>query len=385
MPDFPKGAVDIGAPVELEAAVPRLLSSPSPYLAVDVEADAMHAFRARLCFVQLATDEHLFLVDTLASGVVLDPLRALFADSAVTKVFHAAGGDLEYLAAAGVRVQGLFDTHRAATLLGWPKVGLADLVRERFQIELLKEHQQSDFSIRPPPPDMRAYIADDVRYLVELGRQVRQACAEAEILEEVELDCRRMADEALAKPEVGSDYKPKLPRNGLSPLQLTLAGAIAQSLHRKRLQWAEAANVPMGRMLSNAAIAELSVKPPPGLKEMARIPGVRGPFVREHGEEVLAELAKLRGQLERGELSAEQSGPRPDPARKKRSETLKGWRSEKAKQRKVMPSVVLTNPLLEALAAEPPADDAALAALPYFGEKRQRLYGAELIALLRKG
>src|SRR5439155_4011128 len=88
-----------------------------------------------------------------------------------TKFFHAAGGDLQYLAEAGVRVKGLFDTHRAATLLGWKKVGLADLALERLQVTLLKEHQQSDFSIRPLPPGVREYIADDVRYLVEIGRQ----------------------------------------------------------------------------------------------------------------------------------------------------------------------------------------------------------------------
>ena len=81
------------------------------------------------------------------------------------------------LAEVGVRVRGLFDTHRAATLLGWPKVGLADLVSERLGVTLDKAHQQSDFSLRPLPPQMRTYIADDVRYLSELGRLVSAAVA----------------------------------------------------------------------------------------------------------------------------------------------------------------------------------------------------------------
>ncbi|HZH04267.1 MAG TPA: HRDC domain-containing protein, partial [Myxococcaceae bacterium] len=342
----------------------------------------MHAFRPRLCFVQLATDEHLFLTETLAPGLSLNPLAELFADPEHTKFFHAAGGDLEYLAAAGIRVRGLFDTHRAVTLLGWPKVGLADLVREKFQVELQKEHQQSDFSIRPLPPELRSYIADDVRYLVEVGRWVRQACVEADVLEEVELDCRRMSDEAAVKPDVGADYRPKLPRNGLSPVQVALAQAIARELHALRLKWAEAANVPMGRMLSNMAIAELATKPPPGVKEMFKVPGVRGPFVREHGDEVLAVLQGLRAQSERGELASDEKGERPDPARRKRAEALKAWRAEKAKVRKVTPSVVLTNPLLEALAASPPKAASDLERVPYFGDKRLRLYGAELAQLL---
>src|SRR5207237_715921 len=106
----------------------------------------------RLCFVQVATDHEVFLFDTLAPGVRADLLAPAMGDPARTKFFHAAGGDLQFLAEAGVRVRGLFDTHRAATLLGWAKVGLADLARERMGVELPKEHQQSDFAQRPLPP-----------------------------------------------------------------------------------------------------------------------------------------------------------------------------------------------------------------------------------------
>src|SRR3954447_4657541 len=174
MPSFPQEAEDILDPSGEERVATTL--APAREFSVDLEMDAMHAFRARLCFMQLGTDEHVFLLDTLQPGVTLGALAPLFSDASRTKFFHAAGGDLQFLAESGVRVKGLFDTHRAATLLGWPKVGLADLVRERLGIELQKEHQQSDWSIRPLPEGMRAYLADDVRYLTEIGRQVRQAC-----------------------------------------------------------------------------------------------------------------------------------------------------------------------------------------------------------------
>ncbi|HEY1417140.1 MAG TPA: ribonuclease D, partial [Myxococcaceae bacterium] len=160
---------------------------PERLFAVDLEADAMHAFRARLCYLQIGTDGDIWLLDTLAPGVTASAVAALFADPQRTKVFHAAQGDLQFLAEAGVRVRGLFDTHRAATLLGWPKVGLADLAAERLGVTLDKAHQQSDFSIRPLPPEMHRYIADDVRYLPELGRQVIAAVVAADIVEEVQL------------------------------------------------------------------------------------------------------------------------------------------------------------------------------------------------------
>src|SRR6185436_2334813 len=236
---FPQVATDVATPSAAVDAVRALESTRE--LAVDVEADAMHAFRASLCFVQVATDQDLFLFDTLAEGVSAQALAPLFADPACTKFFHAAGGDLQYLAEAGVRVRGLFDTHRAATLLGWPKVGLADLARERLQVELAKEHQQSDFAVRPLPPEVRSYIADDVRYLCEIGRQVREECVKADILEEVALDCERLCAEAEARPEL-TEFRPRLPRGSMSASQYALGMAIGAALHEKRLQWAEAAN-----------------------------------------------------------------------------------------------------------------------------------------------
>lgn len=382
MPTYPQGEVDVVNAQAAQAAVHKLEGARE--IAVDLEADSMHAFRARLCFLQVGTDEDVFLFDTLQPGVDARLLGTLMADPERTKYFHAAGGDLQFLAEAGVRVGGLFDTHRAATLLGWPKVGLADIARERLGVELPKEHQQSDFSLRPLPPGMREYIANDVRYLVELGRQVRQACRDADILEEVLLDCQRMCDEAAARPDVGADYKPKLPRAGMTNVQYALATTIALAVHRQRLVWAEKDNVPMGRMLSNMALADIAVKRPASPRELTRCAGVRGAFVRAHGEEVLATVRELLEKAQRGELrldTDEAKGPK-DPNRRKREEVLKTFRNQQAAARGVTPSVVLTNPMMDALAAHPPKSLEALAAVPYLGEKRFRLYGPALLELL---
>src|SRR5262249_20546823 len=182
-----------------------------PLLAVDLEADSMHAFRARLCFLQAGTGQDNYLLDTPPPRGDTPALGAVFADPGRAQVFHAAQGDLQFLAEAGVRVRGLFDTHRAATLLGWPKVGLGDLVSERLGVTLPKEHQQADFSVRPLPPALHTYIADDVRYLTELGRVVRAAVDAADIAEEVALDCEPLTDEAVARPSI-APFNPKISR-----------------------------------------------------------------------------------------------------------------------------------------------------------------------------
>jgi ribonuclease D len=351
-------------------------------LAVDVEADSMHHFRARLCFVQLGTDNDIFLLDTLVPGISPKAVAATFENPKVTKFFHAAQGDLQYLAEEGVRVRGLFDTHRAATLLGWPKVGLVDLVKEKLGATLKKEHQQADFSVRPLPPELREYIADDVRYLCEVGRWVREACVTAGILEEVLLDCDRLCDDAAARPDPATDYTPKIPRQGLSKEAFAVAWHVAHALHQKRLEWAAAEDLPMGRMLSNMALGALATKPVTDLRAMAKLEGVRGAFVRAHGEEVMALVARIQGEVKAGTLDAPEEKRDRDPKKKKREESLGEWRKAEATKRKVTPSVVLSNGLVAELASNPPETVEALGAVPYFGGKRVELYGSALIALL---
>jgi ribonuclease D len=378
---IPTGANDVTEPSGL-LGVAEALGRVSE-LAVDVEADSMHHFHARLCFVQLGTDTDIFLVDTLAEGVRLDSLQAAFLSPQVTKFFHASQGDLTYLAEANVRVRGLFDTHRAATLLGWPKVGLADLVLEHCGQVLKKEHQQADFSLRPLPGELRDYIADDVRYLVDVGRIVREACVKADILDEVLIDCERLCDDATVRPDPVANFSPKLPRSEVKGDKLPLAWHIAQSLNRLRHGWAEAEDLPVGRMLSNMAVVAICTGLPETERELAKQAGVRGAFVRAHGAEVLAVVKEHRAQLAAGTLPAMPERTREnDPKKKKREEALMNFRKLKSTERKVTPSVVLPNLLVEDLSQSYPRSLDELARVPYLGPKRLALYGQQVLEVL---
>ncbi len=377
---IPEVAVDVTRSSHLEEV--QAATASVRELAIDVEADSMHHFRASLCFVQVGTDARIFLLDTLVPEVKVAALAELFADPNRTKIFHAAGGDLQYLAEAGIRVSGLFDTHRAATLLNWPKVGLGDLVKEKLGATLMKEHQQADFSVRPLPPELRAYIADDVRYLTELGRIVRKACVDADVLEEVLLDCDRMCAEAQVRPDL-ANVELKIPTQGLNPKQQVLAKAIAKKLHALRLTLAEQEDLPMGRVLSNTALGELAAKAPTQAKEIARIKNVRGQFAREHGEQVVALVRECIEAQRAGALDAEDAEKRErEPGKRRRVEALLAFRKDAAATRKVTGSVVLSNPLVEEIASLNPREVEALGTLRFFGAKRLALYGRGIIATL---
>lgn len=343
---------------------------------VDLETNALHAFQARLCFVQLSAPGRIVVVDTLAEGVSAAPLAGLFAEPSIRKVFHDGQGDLRVLAREGLRVRGLFDTQRAATFLGLPRVGLGDLVEERFGVRLAKEHQTADFGRRPVPKELLAYVEDDVRYLLPLAEALERELRAKDIWEEFVLECERISVEC-TEPEPMP--RPKLPAGARD----AIGRAIAEAVDAIRYAEARIRDVPVGRVLSNATVGEIAARRPRNLKALSRIPGMKGSFVRARGEDVLTAIASAYDRAARDELPPPPPSPRPDPGRRKREERLKAWRNEVAKARGVLPMVVLPNPVLDRLAADPPADLEALARVPWLGDKRVALHGEAILAALR--
>jgi ribonuclease D len=326
--------------------------------------------------VQIAIPGEIDIVDTLAAGVEASRLAAPFADPSIRKIFHDAQGDLRMLSGHRITVRGLFDTQRAATLLGLPKVGLGNLVEERFGVRLAKEHQTADFGQRPLPEELQSYIADDVRYLLPLAEELEREIRGKDIWEEFQLENERIATEA-SEPEPLP--RPRLP----GPARDALGLAIAEMVDSIRYEEAEARDLPVGRVLSNAAVGEIAARRPKTLRELISLQGVKGSFTRPRGDEVIDAIARLREMDEAGKLPPAPALPRPDPTRRKREEKLRAWRNEAAQARGVTPMVVLPTPLMDQLAAQPPAGLEELGALRWLGEKRLRLYGAQLLQLLR--
>src|SRR3990172_3893407 len=95
----------------------------APRLAVDTESNSLHAYRERVCLIQVSTADDDYLIDPLAVAD-LSPLAPLLADPAIEKVFHAAEYDLACLRRDfGFQVANLFDTRVAARTLGRGRTG----------------------------------------------------------------------------------------------------------------------------------------------------------------------------------------------------------------------------------------------------------------------
>ena len=65
-------------------------------IAVDLEADSMYHFKEKVCLIQMATPEINVVIDPLKIHD-LSPLRSLFGNPGIKKVFHGADYDVRSL------------------------------------------------------------------------------------------------------------------------------------------------------------------------------------------------------------------------------------------------------------------------------------------------
>jgi ribonuclease D len=149
-------------------------------VAIDTETMGLNPHRDRLCVVQLSNGDGSADVVQIpkdhGKGQADAPnLKALLANSKVTKIFHFARFDLAALYNAfGVMPQPLYCTKIASRLARTytDRHGLKDLVRELLNIDLSKQQQSSDWGAQTLSEAQLAYAASDVLHLHALRERL---------------------------------------------------------------------------------------------------------------------------------------------------------------------------------------------------------------------
>jgi ribonuclease D len=177
--------------------------SAADWIAVDTEADSLHAYPEKVCLIQISTSAGDRLVDPLA-GFSIDPL--LDALSGHQLIMHAADYDMRLLYKHHAFTPGsIFDTMLAARLLGYREFGLGALVEKILGVKLDKGPQKADWARRPLTERMEVYARNDTHYLKKLANHLT-----AELTEKHRLDwhrewCTRLISECSAPPPDDSD------------------------------------------------------------------------------------------------------------------------------------------------------------------------------------
>lgn len=141
-------------------------------IALDTEYDSFRYFRDKLCLIQVQTGEKTWLIDPLA-GLDLSFLGKVLIDPGVTKIFHAGDNDIRILKRDyAFAFKNIFDTHRAASLLGVRKLSLGHLLQTYLGVSLEKKMQRSRWDLRPLRQEQLEYASLDTAHLVALYRRL---------------------------------------------------------------------------------------------------------------------------------------------------------------------------------------------------------------------
>jgi ribonuclease D len=154
---------------DLKKLIPKVHSA--RWVAVDTEADSLHAYPEKLCLIQISIAGSDFLVDPLGT-LDITPLFAALQSHEV--IFHAADYDLRLLQKHHRFVpQRVFDTMLAARLVGLRQFGLAYLVESILGVKLDKAPQRANWAIRPLTERMSQYAVNDTLHLKPLSDKLR--------------------------------------------------------------------------------------------------------------------------------------------------------------------------------------------------------------------
>ena len=136
-------------------------------IAVDLEHNHKRSFQGITCLIQISTRKNDYIIDPFPIWNQLQLLNKVFTDKKITKVFHGADFDVQWLERDfGVYVVNMFDTHQASITLKLPTHSLAYLLTKYCNVVTDKSHQLDDWRLRPLTKEQWHYARGDTHYLL---------------------------------------------------------------------------------------------------------------------------------------------------------------------------------------------------------------------------
>ncbi len=364
----------VASPPQLELLLEAL--SDQPAIAVDTESNSLYAYHEQVCLIQFSIPGADYIVDPLAK-LDLSPLAPIFADVSVQKVFHAAEYDVMCLKRDfGFHFANLFDTMWAARILGWPRVGLGDVLKETFGVRTNKRYQRYNWGKRPLEPDARAYACMDTHYLLPLRRRQADALVEKGRWEEAQ----EIFDQLAASEPVPHTFDSENFWRIKGSRDLTgREQAILRELYIWRDQEASRQNRPLFKVLNDHTLVALAQAGPRTPQELTCVPGIKPYHARRYGRRVLRAINQG--------MQARPPQPPPSPPRHSEAEAacfqaLRVWRKQVAAERGVDIGVVVSNSVLWSLAEQNSRTLEDLGRIENLGPWKRKTYGEAILRVL---
>ncbi|MHA7877187.1 ribonuclease D [Roseivivax sp.] len=347
----------------------------APYVTVDTEFLRERTYYSKLCLVQLAIpgeeEGDAVLVDPLEEGLSLDPLVALFRDTSVVKVFHAARQDLEiFCVDYGVIPEPLFDTQVAAMVCGFgEQVGYETLVKRIARASLDKSSRFTDWSRRPLTEAQKTYALADVTHLRKiyefLEKKLRDTGRHRWVAEEL----AQLTDPETYVTRPAEAWRRVKTRN-TSPRFL----AVVRELARFREAYAQERNVPRSRVYKDDALLELAATKPASHSDLGRSRLLLREARRGDIAEGILAAVKQAQEMPKEELPEVQEGRDKAQVNPALADLLRVLLKARTESSGVAPKLVAPSAELDAIAS----GERDVAALKGW---RRELFGADALRL----
>jgi ribonuclease D len=256
-------------------------------VAIDTEFMREKTYRARLCLVQVATRDNLYIIDPL-DVPDLGPLAALLPDPEVELIVHAGRQDFEIFAEQHDALPtNIFDVQLAAGFAGLgASLPYGRLVESITGTTLTKGESYTDWCRRPLTDAQLKYAADDVRYLPVVRDVLRDKLAASGRLGWVEDEMHILEDPALYSTDPNEVWRRVSGRGKMSGKQAALLKALA----RWREQTASRRDIPRGWVVKDQTLVEIARRSPKSTSELKNIRGFPAKESDRSGKEILAAI-----------------------------------------------------------------------------------------------
>jgi ribonuclease D len=345
------------------------------FVTVDTEFMRERTYWPELCVVQVAGEQEVAVIDALADGIDLAPLGKLFADEAVTKVFHAARQDIEIFVLRYDDVpRPLFDTQVAAMVAGFgDQVGYDALVSSLTGGSIDKAHRFSDWSVRPLSPAQITYAAADVTHLREVYARLNKRLEQEGRLPWVAEEMAILNNPATYRPDPETAWERLRPRsNNRRFLYLLKVEAAWREREAQRI------NIPRQRLIKDEAMLEIAATAPANAEALARVRGVTKGFAEgRSGASLLDVLAAAKAVPEAQLPAVAQARETARPSAALVS-LLKVMLAAKCEQHHVAARLVASSDDIDRLAVEDQPD------IPLMHGWRREVFGNDAL-LLKQG
>lgn len=165
------------------------------WLAYDTEFISEKRFNPQLCLIQVATEKGVFIIDSIAIEDVR-PFITLLVNPDILKITHAGDNDYRiFYGLYGVTPVNVFDTQIASGFLSFRyPISFKDLMYQKLKLKVDKGFKVSNWSSRPMHKSQLQYAAQDVYYLYELYKILRNELEELNRFGWVMEDCTKLED-----------------------------------------------------------------------------------------------------------------------------------------------------------------------------------------------